>query len=230
MTISNNGPMSAEQYEPLLSELEARLGCLIDQEVDEGVAAGLNDCISAIRTLGKNADADRKKIKEPHLTAGKQVDDDFRPISTKVKSLVDSGKKVVTAYIIEQQRIAKEAEEKALAEERERQRIADAMKDDALIGETVVSEAEAASEAALIAKAETENAGRIGSMSGGARAMSLRVSYSAQIENPAIAAAHFADHPRVQDAIIQAANAILRGADRPDAIPGITINEIKKVA
>lgn len=230
MTLSNNGPLDAAEYIEPFDELEANLNALLSAELDEATAGQLNDCVKEIQALTKSADNDRKAIKEPHLVAGRQVDADFKPITERGKSLADKGKKAVTAYMIEQRRIADEARRKAEAEAAERARIAEELAKDALVGDMVKQEAEEAERAAEAAKAAAENSGRVGSLTGQSRVMSLRTSYEAVITDPIAAATFFADHPKVQDAIVQAANAMLRGKDKPESIAGMKINTIQKAA
>ena len=230
MTLSNNGPMDAADYEAPLSELEENLAEYRDVNLDDESCSKLNDLLKEIQAVGKDADKSRVALKEPHLVAGRQVDDDFRPIKDKAKELHTDGKKIVTAYLVEQKRIADEARRKAEAEAAEKARIAEKLKADSLIGEDVVNEAREAQKAADLASAQYDNAGRAGSYQGGARTMSLRTSFEAEFTDVKAAALHFADHPKVQDAILSAANALLRGSDRPESIPGIKINTVQKAA
>ena len=228
--LSNNGPLSADEYTEPLDGLESNLDAILSDKITDESAGRLNDCIAEIRNLMKKAEADRKAIKEPFLQGGKRVDADFKPISERGKDLADRGKKAATEYMMEQQRIANEARRKAEAEAAERARIAAQLADDALVGDMVQQEAIEAADAAKAAKLVYDNSGRVGSLTGTARTMSLRTSYRAEIIDPMAAAKFFADHPAVQDAILSAANALLRGKDRPASIAGIKINEIQKAA
>ena len=228
--LSNNGPLNADDYREPFDGLEDNLNDLLGLEITEDVAGRLNDVISEIRGLTKKADADRVAIKKPFLDGGKRVDAEFKPVTTRGKELADKGKAAVTAYMIEQQRIANEARRKAEAEAAERERIAAQLASDALVGDMVQQEAEDAATAAEAARLVSDNSGRVGSLTGTARTMSLRTSYRAEIIDPMAAAKFFSDHPAVQDAILSAANALLRGKDRPASIAGIKINEIQKAA
>lgn len=230
MTLSNNGPLDAGDYTEPLDELEAHLNELLAQDLDDTSAGKLNDVVKEIQTLTKSADKSRVAIKEPHLTAGRKVDEEFKPVIERGKTLASKGKDKATAYMIEQRRIAEEARRKAEEEAAEKARIAEQLRQDALIGESVQADAEEAERLVLVATAEADNAGRVGSVSGGSRTMSLRTSYKAELSDAKSAAIHFADHPKVQDAILSAADALLRGADRPDSIPGINIQKIEKAA
>lgn len=230
MTLTNNGPLDADEYIEPFDDLEANLNALIEKELDDTTAGQLNDCIKEIQALTKSADKDRKAIKEPHLSASRYVDASFKPITTRGAELANKGKAVVTAYMVEQQRIADEARRKAEAEAAERARVAEQLANDALVGDMVAQEAVEAARAAEVAQATAGIAGRVGSLTGQSRTMSLRTSYEAVITNPVAAATFFADHPSVQDAIVKAANALLRGANRPESIAGIQINTIQKAA
>lgn len=230
MTLSNNGPLDAFEYNEPLTELESHLSELLAIDLDDVTAGKLNDVVKEIQTLTKSADKDRKAIKEPHLVAGRQVDADFKPIAERGKALIDQGKAKVTAYMIEQQRIADEARRKAEAEAEKARKIAEQLANDALVGESVQEDAKQAERAAQAAQAEASDAGRVGSVSGQSRVMSLRKSYLAEITDPAAAAAHYANHPKLRDVIQAIANAELRSANKPESIPGIIIRTIQKAA
>lgn len=230
MTLSNNGPLDAADYNEPLDELEAHLTEIIALELDDASAAKLNDVVKEIQSLTKAANKDRVAIKQPHLDAGRQVDDDFRPVLDRGKSLAQRGKDAATAYMVEQRRIAEEARRKAEEEAARKARIAEELANDALIGDDVAREAKDASLALITAEAEASTSGRLGSMSGQSRVMSLRVSYKAEIEDADKAAAYFASHPKVQEAILVVANQILRSPDRPQSIAGIKINKIERAA
>lgn len=230
MTLSNNGPMGAGDFIDPLNELEQNLSTYQDMTLDAESCAKLNDLIKEIDTVRKAADKSRIAIKEPHLTASRKVDADFKPVITKAKDMHNSGKALVTAYLVEQKRIAEEERRKAEEEAVRKARIAEQLANDALIGEDVQKDAEEAARVADIALVNEANSGRAGSFGGSARTMSLRTSYRAEIENATVAAAYFADHPKVQDAIISAANALLRSPDRPNAIAGMKIIQEQKAA
>lgn len=230
MTLSNNGPLDAAEYNEPLTELESHLSELLEIELDDVTAGKLNDVVKEIQTLTKSADKDRKAIKEPHLVAGRQVDADFKPIAERGKRLIDKGKAKVTAYMVEQQRIADEVRRKAEAEAEKARKIAEQLANDALVGDSVQEDALQAERSLQAAQAEANNASRVGSVSGQSRVMSLRTSYQAEITDAVAAATYYADHPRVRDAILMVANAALRGADKPTEIPGIAIRTIQKAA
>lgn len=231
MTIPNNSPKDAAEYEAPLDELEAKLDGFDSDSLDEVSAAELNDTIKAIQALGKRADADRVVIKKPHFEAGKRVDAEFKPISNRVADLAKKGKSVLTPYLIEQARIAREARELAEREAVEKARIAEQLANDALVGDSVKAEADDAVAKLVVASAVESNAGRVGSASGMARTASLRTYRSAVITDAEKAAIYFCSHPSVQDAIVSAANAIIRNAKGGFVkIDGMEIKEEKRVA
>ena len=230
MINTNNGPLNAAQYEGPLDDLDGQLNGLLSQTISQDIASKLSDCIAEIRRLASAADKDRVAIKEPHLTASRRVDDDFRPIKSRSAEMIKRGKGAVTAYMVEQQRIADEARRKAEAEAAEAARVAEELAKDAIVGDMVKQEAQDAELAAVSANAEYESSRRIKGQDSHSRAMSLRTYYEAEIIDPIEAAKFFASDAKVQDAILSAANRLLRSAEKPESIPGITINTKQKAA
>lgn len=231
MTLSNNGPKSADDYNAPLEALNADLQRFDGLELNSDLAAELNDLIKAVQGVGKSAETDRKAIKEPHLNASRQVDADFAPIKQSVADMVKRGKGYLTPYLVEQDRIANELRRKAEQEAAEKARIAEALANDALIGDSVAKDAEDAERNLQIATAAASNAGRVGSASGDARTASLRTYRTAEIVDIEKAALFFCTHPSVQDAIVTAANAIIRNAKGGFVkMDGISIKEEKRVA
>lgn len=231
MITDNNPPKDAADYEAPLDTLKDRLSEFELGNMDDARASELNDLIKDIQALNKSAENDRKAIKEPYLLAGRKVDADFKPIKTRADSLVKSAKAILTPYLVEQARIAKEAREAAEREAAEKARIAEQLKQDALVGDSVVKESEEAAANLAMANAKEVNAGRAGSSSGTSRTASLRTYRYAEITDPEKAAVYFCTHPSVQDAIISAANAIIRNAKGGFVkMDGIEIKEEQRVA
>ena len=231
MTLTNNGPKSADEYNAPLDAYSIDLQRFEGLELDSETAAELNDLIKAIQGTGKQAESDRKEIKEPHLRASNSVDDDFRPVKERVADMVKSAKGYLTPYLVEQDRIANELRRKAEAEAAEKARIAEQLANDALVGDSVKADSEAAQAALTVAEAQQANAGRVGSASGMARTSSLRTYRHAKITDARAAAIYFCDHPTIQDAITTAANAIIRNAKGGFVkIDGMEVIEEKRVA
>ncbi len=227
MTISNNGPKDASLYMPDLDDLQSQLDTLsgVNNDID---AALVNDLIKDIQKVAKAADKDRVALKKPFADAAKKVQDEFNVVRDAAAALIKSAKAVLEPYLIAERRKADEARRIAEEEAAKRQRIADALKDNIVVGDAVKEDAEHAERIAAAAIKQVKEAGQSGSFSGN-RSAALRKTYTASITDPAAAAVHFSNNPRVQEAIEAAANALLRSpATRVDAIPGmkITINEI----
>ena len=225
--ITNNGPKDAHEYDDDILALEREIEKLSHLKVNESVAAQINDFMAKARNLKKSADGDRKAIKEPFLSGGREVDARFKPITTAFDSFVAQAKKILTPYLEEQARIAAEVERKAREEAEAKARAAAILNND----EDVQALAEKAKQNVTLASARAESAGRAGSASGMARTASLRSYWDASITDPYKAAAHYATNPKVMELLTTLAEAEMR-ADRSKSvvIPGIQFNERKEVA
>lgn len=231
MTIDNNGPKDANEYEAGLNALQADLDRFDGVEINEQLAAELNDFMAVARNTNKEAEKDRKLIKEPFLQGGRDVDARFKPVTTRLSEMLAKAKSILTPYVVEQQRIAEEIKRKAREEAEAKARAAELLAEDEIVGEMVKQEAEDSAKIASIADAQAENAGRVGSASGYARTASVRSYWDASISDARAAAIHYCDHPKVQDVIIALAQADMRGdKSKSIKITGIQFTERKEVA
>ena len=231
----NGGP----DLEPLAA-FTIHVGDLLDEARNHLDGAGVNSdgeaeavskLLDMIRTAAKDAEAARKAEKQPHLDAGKAVDEAWRPIlastETAKKACTAALQPFLTRKAAEQEAAAKAARAEADARAKA---AADAMrKADAAnlaereAAEALISKAKAAQTAATRAEQARPQA------TGGARATTLRTYYSAEIEDERAAVAHYwATHREDFTALVQqlADTDVRQGRH---SIPGIRIMSEQRV-
>ena len=223
---TNNAPLDASDYQAPFDVLQANLDDFKDATIDTESAAELNDLIKSIKSKAKEADTDRLALKKPHADAANMVQSAFNVVRDRAAIMAKQANALLTPFLVEQRRIAEEAEQLAREEAERKAKIAQALEDDEFAGEQAAQEAARAASVVNLKAVETETAGRAGSASGTSRTASLRTSYKAEIVDYQAAAKHFASHPAVQEAIIKLAEAAMR-SDRHKAtvIPGVQFNK-----
>lgn len=227
--MSNNPPKDASYYLSELSQFKNAVADWSQGVVTDANAGPLRDLIGKIKGLAKDAEKDRKKLKEPHLEAGKKVDRDFKPVATTADSLTAPLNKMLTEYLrAEDERKRKEAEEARRKAEAEA-KAAQALKDDEFVGAEMAERAEQSELEAKRAAKEAETVNVQGNDS--SRALGLRTYRSANITNPSMLVGHYASHPDVLEVCEKLANAEIRAAKGGVvSIPGVEIIEEKRVA
>jgi hypothetical protein len=229
--ISNNGPRDAAEYNVDLEALQEELLQFSGVDVNETIAARINDFMSKARKLSKSADADRKAIKQPFLDGGRDVDSRFKSITTAISDCVNSAKAILTPYLREQARIAAEEERRAREEAKRKAREAELLKDDSAFGDFAEERSKVAESDLKLAVAKAENAKRVGSATGAARTASLRSYWDAEVIDVKMAAIYFADHPKMTDLIVNLAEQVMRSdKTKSEKIPGVAFKERKEVA
>ena len=147
--IGHNNPPPHEAFALAADDLLTLVSDTLDGstvETDEQEAAVAN-LLDQARQLGKDAEAKRKAEKQPHLDAGRAVDEAYKPVLAKVNAVADEIKDKLTPYRAAKQAAKDEAARKARQEAEEREAAARAaMQADAPLEQRV--EAEAALEAA----------------------------------------------------------------------------------
>lgn len=225
----NNPPADADHY---LAELE-RLVPICSQWA-QGVVTAQNagdarDLIGKIDGLAKNAEKDRKAIKEPYLEQGRKIDAAFKPVGERAESLMKPIKAMLSAFLQAEEARKRAEAEAARKEAEEKARAAEALKEDAFVGEHVVQIAKEAEQKAAQAARLAENNRVQGAESD--RALGLRTYRKAKIVNAAMLVGYFANHPEVLAVCEKLANAQIRAAGGgPVSIPGIDVIEEKRVA
>lgn len=92
-----------------------------DVSTDEQEAA-IDDLLDEFRKAATDAEKERKTEKEPHLEAGRQVDQKWKPITDKAKRGADACKDALSPYRIAKQAAKDEAARKAREEAERLQR------------------------------------------------------------------------------------------------------------
>ncbi|MFT6474688.1 MAG: hypothetical protein ACJAUS_002413 [Qipengyuania sp.] len=211
MSIPNDLP-SAADFDHEIGALQLEAKAFEGVEIDATVAEKIGAIIDRARKLAKRIDAARVVAKEPHLTAGRQVDADFKVPVSSASKVADDSKKMLQPYLIaEQRRQQAEAEAARLK--------AKALRNDAILADRASAQAKEAEKAAA-------SAGKVQSSSGSARTISLRTVRSASVTDAAALVAHYASHPAIIAEAERLANAEIRAAKGAEiSIPGIEINE-----
>ncbi|MCD1619169.1 hypothetical protein K7H20_13950 [Salipiger manganoxidans] len=204
----------------------------------EEAAAKANDFIAGARAAWRKCDEDRKADKKPHDDAGKAVQEAYRgPLEVLDKS-AKRVQPLLTAYLEEQERKKREEDARKQREADEAKREADEAAAKAAARHDVVGEtaAEEAAKRAADLQKEADRAAKAKvnatSATGGARAASLRTTWTAELTSLRLAFMTFGEHPDVRDLLIRLAEAKARSRDFDPAtqqIPGFALHE-KKVA
>lgn len=204
---------------------------------DEDAAAKLRDFVEGARGLEREVDEARKAAKAPFDAGAKAVQAAFMPLIDGLKITQRKAKDLLTAYGREVERRQK-AEAARLAAEAEAARKAAEthkaqaeVRHDLLGGQEAERKAEEARQAAEAAEKAGQARARIGSASGGARALGMRTERRARITNLRLVFAHFHQHPELRALLERLANAEIRAAKGgPVSIPGVEIDEERRVA
>jgi hypothetical protein len=192
----------------------------------------LGKLLDMIRTAAKEADAQRKVEKKPYDDAAKAVQDAWNPLLKRCEIAADTVKKALAPFLAEQDRIAREA---AAAARREAEEKAAAAR--AAFQASDVTDLSAREEAERLAR-EAKDAEKIAGKAekvkagaqGGARAVSLRTVYAAQVTDYQALARHvWTTDPEALRAFLDeyAAAATRRSPDAARALPGVTVTESK---
>jgi hypothetical protein len=196
-------------------------------EITDANASRFRDLIALGVDLNKRIEARRKAEKQPHMDAGKAVDDTHKALAEPVTKGADFLKGRLTKFML-----AEEAKRRAAAEEAERiaalaRKAAEAEAQPDEFTEFVVQTTEAqAAEAAANAKAKVN----IASAEGIARSAGLRTFYEVDVTDGPALVAHFASSPHIIEECRKLAAAQVRAAKGACGIPGINVREEKRVA
>ena len=243
----NSGNMLADQIDAakapaLLHEAQELAGVVdawtetVKEIADEDEAAKARDLLAKLTAREKEIAAAHKAEKDPHLAAGRAVDEKWRtpaallaackaPIQLLLKGWLDREKARLAsekaAARAEADRLAREAEaaRKAAVEQR---RVGAAV-------EAEQAEKRAAEAAAAAQKAETARP-RVASATGGARAASVRVTFAARLTSFPAAVRHYANHAEIVAVLEKLASADARAAKGNIQIPGFEVVSKETVA
>lgn len=227
--LTNNGPMEAHEYEIFVRSCQNTLAAL--PEISSATASLYNDLIRSTQGISKRAEASRKALKEPHLNAGRKLDESFSVVSSAFMDVVSSAKSTLQEHLVVERLRADEAARSARFEADRASEISAALADDEFIGESVRADADKKQKASDRLAFSAHNAGRVGSMTGEARTSSLRAYRIATIADSKKAAIHFCNNTNVKIAIQKAASALLRASKGNQVdIPGIEITIEERVS
>lgn len=220
----NNPPSKFELFKIDIAALAADVEDLENVEITNETSGQFNDIIGRGKDLSKDIDATRKIEKEPHWEAGKAVDAAFNPLKDMALNQIKPLQARLQAWLTEQKRIAEEARKAAEEKARAEAEAAKVLADDAILGDQIAQDAEAAAAEARLAAAE-EKARSTVKGSDGYRASGIRTTYRAKVIDAVLLVEAFSDHPDVIAAAEKAANAAIRSAtDKKNlTIPGVEI-------
>lgn len=169
-----------------------------------------------IRDLGKRAEDERKREKQPHLDGGRAVDEKWSELTNIAAVAVKQLKEALQPYLIEQRRLEQERAKRAAEEaERQRETARDAADDE--VKEAALA---AAKEAEERAKPKNAQAGRTGAK------VSIRVTKKAEITDYDALLAALKDRREIKALVQSLAD---RAAKSGFELAGMTIVEVETV-
>lgn len=233
VTIGDNNP--PDEFAVLKSDIEelakdasewlAKVGN-IGNETDAEKAANYKDLLGK---LYRKAEKERKAEKQPHLDASKEVDERYKPLKNEAEKAGKRVASVLSAYMVEQERIAREAAEA------ERRRLEEEQRKREEAARKAAEEAAAKNEPAPVVEVEPEPAPvvipekvKLGGTH--AKATTLRSYWSAEITDYAKAVEHYATHSKVVEVIQQLADADARAMKEALNVPGVKLKEERRAA
>ena len=199
-----------------------------DEVQTQEQADALSKLLEAIRKAGKEADEHRKVEKKPHDDAAKEVQAKWKPLLDDCERATTAAKRALTPFLQKQEAEKRAAAEAARREAEEKERAArEAMQasrgdlEAREAAEKQLADAKAADAAAR--KAEKDR----GTAKGGARAVSLRTTYRAEVSDYREFAKWVWTHdPAALNAWLDEHAARLVRAGRRD-VPGVAVHEEK---
>ena len=198
----------------------------------EDHAGKANDFLTQLRAEYKAVEKERKAEKQPHIDAGKAVDEEYKPLTALLDATAKRIKAMLTPYLTAKQRREdeerREREEQArkAQEEADRKAAEAAKSDDPIRAQIAADEAaERAEEVDKAAAAVPEHATVKGEFG---RAASLRTTYRGEIVEFDKCLDHFRDHPKIKDALETLVNAAIRGGNHD--IPGVNVRQEQTAA
>ncbi len=225
----NNPPAPEDQFRFEIDTLKEKVEAFPDVTADN--AGEANDLIRLCGNLAKEIDETRKAEKQPHLDAGRAVDNTFMPLADEAKKAPDGLKARLSAHLREQERIARDAAAEAARIAEEERLKAEAEKAVSMPADEaeIEQQAEIAEIKATAAAAKAEKA-RTAKGSQGLMASGLRTKRKVVITDPIGLVRHFHKHPEVVECCLRLAKAQVRAARGGDVnIEGIAIKEVREL-
>lgn len=126
-TIGHNEPPACEAFGMAINDLFAEAKNFLDGQPIENQqqADALGDILTGMKELLRDAEKTRKAEKQPHLDAGKEVDERWKAVRSPAELTIAEATEPLTVWRVEQQRIAdekaKELREEAAKKEQQAQ-------------------------------------------------------------------------------------------------------------
>lgn len=242
--IATIGDNSAAMFADLLANIDARVDKFLKgaevwsarEELDDDLAARANDYLTGLRKLYAEIDGARKAEKQPHIDAGRAIDEKWSKRIVRVEAAAHTVRELLTKFLrAKQQKQREEAARlrEAAAREEAARRAAEAEAENAqTVADKIAAKQraaeseEAAREAAAIAQS-LDGPARAESFTGAGNRRGLRRTYKPRLTSLPLALAHYRDEPKLAELLLTLAARDLRAAptvrgvkQRP-TIPGI---------
>lgn len=246
------GHNSGDPFAEARADIEQRIATFLQgadvwdgrDTLDEDMAGRANDFITGARKLWSVADNQRKAEKQPHLDAGRAVDDSWAPLLARIEKIVAVVKPKVEAFLRAKQEAQRQAEAEARRKQQEAEAAARAAAADAAAAQSASARIEA-EERAEAARREAEQAeaqaransgpARAESATGLANRRSLKTKREPKIVSLAMAINHYRSEPELTALIerfaardLRAAPTV-RGKKTIPTIPGIAWVETQEL-
>jgi DNA-directed RNA polymerase beta subunit len=226
----NNPPTPFDECERKVFDLFDEAKGFLDGEpiTTQPMCDAVSKLLDMIRVAKREADEHRKTEKRPHDEAAKAVQEKWNPLLVRCDLAADAAKKALTPFLEAQEAEKRAKAEAARKEAEEKARAAQealrASRDDLTAreqAEAMLAEAKKADAAAN--RAEKDKA----QGKGGARAVSLRTSYVAEIQDYQALARHIweADKQALNTFLDEYAAQKVRAGAR--SLPGVHVREVK---
>lgn len=252
-TRARPGDNSGDYFEAKRADVSERLAAFMEgadrwaqrSELDDDLAARANDFLTGAKRLLAEAEEARKIEKQPHINAGRGVDDAWAPIKTRIEKVIAVVAPLLTAFAKAKQRKqdeARRAAEQVAREAAERVKAAEADAAAATSASAIIEAEERAAAAQRNAEIAERNIARataparVGSATGLGNSRGLKIVRKAKIVSLGQALAHYRHHGDIAAAILVIANAELRhaptvrGEKQIPSIPGIVFEETEELS
>jgi hypothetical protein len=235
-TIGDNKPPETpfEIYTAKINDLyDEAVHWLDGDPVDsEEMAEGIATLLDTIRKAASAADKERGIEKRPHLDANTEIEAKWKGIIGRANLAVDTCKKALAPWLSKKQkekdeadRLAREKADKEMAEAQQAIRDSEATN----LAERAVAEDKLEKAKRLDARAKRDaNKGAGIKPKGGGRAVHLRKSFEATLDDPEAALEHFWPHVDIEACLTKLANDEVKRGKRE--IPGFRVTEKKGAA
>lgn len=228
----NNPPSPVEAFKETILRFKADAAKF--EEVNDANAQEMRDHIGYGGKLAKEIDSKRDEEKRPHLEAGRQIDNAYKPLVSECDDVVKAMKRKLAAWMDAREREARAKAEEAArklreAEEAARKAQEPEEEDDPFLAATAGAtehDVKATHAEAKTAQAEAMAAGRVSSAAGGFKAAGLKTVRKAKVTDWSALAAHYVETFEVRLLLEKLANADIRHAKGAAVqIPGVEIVE-----